>query len=99
MIERYLHSSKVLRRVFLLVDIRHEPSANDRLMYDWIVSQGYQPAILATKADKIKRSQMDKHLKMIRDGLKLAPGGLLLPFSAETKQGREEIWDYIESLL
>lgn len=99
MIERYLHSSKVLRRVFLLVDIRHEPSANDRLMYDWIVSQGYQPAILATKADKIKRSQMDKHLKMIRDGLKLAPGDLLLPFSAETKQGREEIWDYIESLL
>ena len=99
MIERYLHSSKVLRRVFLLVDIRHEPSANDRLMYDWIVSQGYQPAILATKADKIKRSQMDKHLKMIRDRLKLAPGDLLLPFSAETKQGREEIWDYIESLL
>ncbi len=99
MIERYLHSSRVLRCVFLLVDIRHEPSANDRLMYDWIVSQGYQPAILATKADKIKRSQTDKHLKMIRDGLKPAPGGLLLPFSAETKQGREEIWDYIESLL
>ncbi len=99
MIERYLHSSDMLRCVFLLVDIRHEPSDNDCLMYDWIVSQGYQPVILATKADKIKRSQTDKHLKMIRDGLKLAPGGLLIPFSAETKQGREEIWDYIESLL
>ena len=99
LIERYLHGSSQLKIVFLLIDIRHAPSANDKMMYDWIVSQGYQPIIIATKLDKIKRSQTDKHLKMIRDGLKPAPGGLLLPFSAETKQGREEIWDYIESLL
>ena len=96
MIERYLHSSRVLRCVFLLVDIRHEPSANDRLMYDWIVSQGYQPAILATKADKIKRSQRDKQVRTIRQGLGLLPGSIVIPFSSVTKQGRDEIWELAE---
>ena len=79
MIERYLHSSKQLKAVFLLIDIRHEPSANDKQMYGWIVSQGYQPVIIATKLDKIKRSQLDKHLKMIRTGLGVPAGGILLP--------------------
>ena len=74
MIERYLHSSKQLRAVFLLIDIRHEPSANDKMMYDWVVSQGYNPIIIATKQDKLKRSQIDKHVRMLRQGLKLVPG-------------------------
>ena len=73
MIERYLHSSKQLRAVFLLIDIRHEPSANDKMMYDWVVSQGYNPIIIATKQDKLKRSQIDKHVRMLRQGLKLVP--------------------------
>lgn len=99
MIERYLHSSKQLKAVFLLIDIRHEPSANDKQMYDWIVSQGYEPAIIATKLDKIKRSQVDKHLKMVRTGLGAPKDGILLPYSALNKQGRDEIYEYIQTLL
>ncbi len=99
MIERYLHSSKQLRAVFLLIDIRHEPSANDRQMYDWIVSQGYEPVIIATKLDKIKRSQVDKQLKTVRTGLGAPSASTLLPYSALTKQGRDEIYEYIQTLL
>lgn len=99
MIERYLHTSRQLRAVFLLIDIRHEPSANDRQMYDWISYQGYEPVIIATKLDKIKRSQLAKQLKLIRTGLKMPEGGKILPFSAQTKQGREEIWQLMEELI
>ena len=97
LIERYLHSSGQLKAVFLLIDIRHEPSANDRMMYDWIVDQGYEPIIIATKLDKIKRSQVDKHIKMLRTGLDLIPGTKVIPFSSMTKQGRDEIWELVET--
>ena len=96
MIERYLRSSKALKCVFLLIDIRHEPSANDKLMYKWIVDQGYEPVIIATKLDKIKRSQVQKHVKMLKEGLALVPGTTVIPFSSVTKQGRDEIWELIE---
>jgi len=96
MIERYLHKSKQIRQVFLLVDIRHEPGANDKQMYEWIVYNGYRPVIIATKLDKINRSQIQKHVKMLRTGLGLQKDDILIPFSAETKQGREEIWALIE---
>ena len=96
MVERYLHGSKQLRAVFLLIDIRHDPSANDKLMYDWIVSQGYHPIIIATKLDKIKRSQKDKQVRIIRQGLGLLPGSIVIPFSSVTKQGRDEIWELAE---
>ncbi|MBR5510471.1 MAG: YihA family ribosome biogenesis GTP-binding protein [Lachnospiraceae bacterium] len=99
MIENYLHSSKQLKAVFLLIDIRHEPSANDRDMYEWIVYQGYEPIIIATKLDKIKRSQVQKQMKILREGLKLVPGTKIIPFSAETKQGRDEIWEIIDSFV
>ena len=99
MIENYLHGSKQLKAVFLLVDIRHEPSANDKDMYQWIVAQGYEPVIIATKLDKIKRSQVQKQIKILKEGLKLLPGTQLIPFSAETKQGRDEIWDVICSFV
>lgn len=99
MIERYLHSSKQLRAVFLLIDIRHDPSANDRQMYEWIVSQGYEPVIIATKLDKIKRSQVDKQLKAVRAGLGAPATSVLLPYSALTKQGRDEIYEYIQTLF
>ncbi len=98
MIERYLKKSKMLKCIFLLIDIRHEPSANDKLMYDWIVSNGYKPVIIATKLDKLKRSQIQKHVKMLREGLGLEKEDVLIPFSAETKQGRDEIWNLIENL-
>ena len=98
MIENYLQKSPMLKLVFLLVDIRHEPSANDKTMYDWIVHNGYKPVIIATKLDKINRSQVQKHVKMLRTGLGLEKEDILIPFSAETKQGREEIWALIEEL-
>lgn len=96
MIERYLHSSTQLRQVFLLIDIRHAPSENDCIMYDWIVSNGYEPVIICTKLDKIKRSQVQKNLKIIREKLKLAPGSRMIAFSAQTKQGKDEIWNIID---
>ncbi|MCF2681956.1 ribosome biogenesis GTP-binding protein YihA/YsxC [Faecalicatena contorta] len=97
LIERYLHESKQLKVVFLLIDIRHEPSSNDKMMYEWIVAQGYQPVIIATKLDKIKRSQKDKQIKLVKQGLNVLPGTRVIPFSAETKQGRDEIWELVES--
>lgn len=99
LIERYLHQSKQLKAVFLLIDIRHDPSENDRTMYNWILHNGYQPIIIATKADKIKRSQLQKQLKAIKEGLQVVPGSVVIPFSAQTKQGREEIWELAEKLL
>lgn len=98
LIERYLNESEMLKAVFLLVDIRHEPSANDKNMYEWIVYQGYDPIIIATKLDKINRSQIQKHVKMIKTGLGVKPGTAVIPFSAASKQGREEIWEFICSL-
>ena len=99
MIENYLHTSKQLRTVFLLIDIRHDPSANDKNMYEWIKYQGYEPVIIATKLDKIKRSQRAKHIKMIKEGLGMPKEGIVIPFSAVTKDGREEIWDYINGIV
>ena len=96
MIEGYLHNSKELRAVFLLVDPRHKPSANDKQMYDWILHNGYQPIVIATKLDKIKRSQLHKQLKLVREGLGAGPDVTVIPFSAETKQGREEIYALLE---
>lgn len=98
MIEKYLHTSKMLKVVFLLIDIRHEPSGNDKHMYQWILEQGYEPVIIATKLDKINRSQVQKHVKMLKQGLNVVKGTVVIPFSAETKQGREEIYAYIDGI-
>ncbi|MCI8559732.1 MAG: YihA family ribosome biogenesis GTP-binding protein [Dorea sp.] len=97
LIERYLHNSKQLKAVFLLIDIRHAPSANDRTMYEWITANGYRPVIIATKLDKIKRSQKDKQLKLIREGLSVLPRTTIIPFSSVSKQGRDEIWELVET--
>lgn len=99
MIENYLHKSKMLKAVFLLIDIRHEPSANDRNMYEWILYQGYKPIIIATKLDKINRSQVQKHVKMLKTGLNVEKDTIVIPFSAQTKQGREEIYELIDSFM
>ena len=98
MIENYLHTSHNLKAVFLLIDIRHDPSANDRQMYEWILHNGYEPIIIATKLDKLKRSQVQKSLKAIKEGLQLKKDTIVIPYSAETKQGRDEIWRLIDSL-
>lgn len=99
MIERYLQSSQQLKRIFLLVDIRHEPSANDKVMYEWIVYNGFEPIIIATKLDKINRSQKDKQIKNLREGLGAKKETVIIPFSASSKQGLEEIWSHIEGEL
>ena len=99
MIENYLHKSKMLRAVFLLIDIRHEPSVNDRNMYEWILYQGYKPIIIATKLDKINRSQVQKHIKMIKTGLNVEKDTIVIPFSSQTKHGREEVYELIDSFM
>ena len=99
MIEIYLHTSKQLKTVFLLIDIRHAPGENDVTMYNWIVANGYEPVIIATKLDKIKRSQKDKNIKIIREKLRTSKETKIIPFSAVSKQGKEEIWDVIDSSI
>ena len=99
MIENYLHKSKQLKAVFLLIDIRHAPSGNDKLMYEWILKQGFEPIIIATKLDKINRSQIQKQVKLIKTTLQVEPDTVIIPFSAETKQGREEIYDIIDAII
>lgn len=99
MIEKYLHTSRNLKAVFLLVDIRHAPGTNDCMMYRWVVESGFKPIIIATKLDKIKRSQVAKQLKLIRTTLEVLPDTEIIPYSAQTKQGREEIWTVMDRLV
>ena len=90
--EKGIRKSSQLKQVFLLIDIRHDPSDNDRMMYDWIENNGYRPVIVATKLDKIKRSQISKQVKAVRTGLGLRQEDILIPFSSQTKQGLKELW-------
>lgn len=99
MVERYLKKSRQLKAVFLLIDIRHEPSANDRQMYEWILSNGYRPIIIATKMDKLNRSQLPKHVKMVKQGLEVDSNTIVIPFSAVSKQGRDEIYALIDKII
>ncbi len=98
MIDGYLERTKVLRLVFLLVDIRHKPNQNDIQMYQWCLNYGYNPVIIATKEDKIKRSQKKKQIQQIEDALEVVEGTPIIPFSAITKNGKEEIWEYIDMM-
>ena len=99
MIEKYLKRSPSLKAVFLLIDIRHEPGANDRQMYEWVVANGFKPVIIATKSDKITRSQIKKQTSMILKELGCPADTVILPFSALNKSGRDEIWAEIEKIL
>lgn len=99
MIEKYLQRSQQLKAVFLLIDIRHDPSANDRDMYEWIVHNGFEPIIIATKSDKISRGQIDKHIKAIRVGLKTRPGTVMIPFSAQNKNGLDKVYEILDGYL
>lgn len=99
MIENYLNTSEKLRAVFLLVDIRHAPGAHDKQMFEWMNYVGYDPIVIATKLDKIKRSQVEKQIRVIREGLGADRETIVVPFSAETKQGREIIWDFMDQVI
>lgn len=96
MIDNYLQKSEVLRLLFLLVDIRHVPGQNDKDMYNWAVHYGFNPVVIATKADKISRGQKQKHISMIAKALNVVEGTPIIPFSALSKDGRDEIYEYIE---
>ena len=105
MIENYLHTSKKLEAVFLLVDIRHEPSDNDVMMFDWVLAAGFTPYIVATKSDKIKRSQLAKQTAMIRRTIKekskvsLDVSFEVIPFSGTSKAGREDLYNVLDGFL
>ena len=99
MIEKYLRQSANLKQVFLLVDIRHDPSENDKMMYNWIVDNGFRPVIIATKLDKLKRSQIAKHVKAVRAALGLKEEDIHIPFSSQTKQRLDELWNTIEGYI
>ncbi len=99
MVENYLHRSKMLRQVFLLIDIRHAPSENDRMMYDWILKNGYSPIIIATKLDKIKKSQIEAQMELIASTLRTEEGTVMIPFSSQTKQGRDEIYEILDKIM
>ena len=99
MIENYLHSSQQLRAVFLLLDIRHTPSENDVQMFEWMVYQGFTPIILATKMDKLRPSQVEEQVTMIRDTLSREAEITVIPCSAETREGRDEIWKLMDELV
>ena len=99
MIEEYLQKREELRAIILLIDIRHEPGKNDIMMYDWLKHYGYDIIIAATKSDKINRSQIQKHLSVIRKTLGLGPDDVLIPFSGEKKTGVQELWAEIERFL
>ena len=89
----------MLYAVFLLIDIRHEPGKNDKQMYEWMTAQGYFPIIIATKMDKLNRSQIAKHVKMVREGLNAPEETIVIPFSSVTKQGREEVYALLDDML
>lgn len=99
MVERYLKNTKQLQKVFLLVDMRHKPTADDCMMYDWIVHNGYTPIVIATKLDKLKTNEIPKAKKLIRETLGMDKDGILIPFSSENKNGREEVYDILKAFL
>lgn len=99
MIEDYLLNRPQLKGIILLVDMRHEPGQNDLQMYEWLKFYGYRIIIAATKSDKLKRSELGKHKAMLIRAFGLSAEDVLIPFSSETKAGKEELWQLLEELL
>lgn len=99
MIEDYLFGRTPLKSIILLIDIRHEPSKNDKMMYEWLVHYGYKIVIVATKSDKLKRSQINKHISVIKKALNLQEDDIFIPFSSENKNGRDELWDVLKEVI
>lgn len=93
--ERYLQDRQELCAIFLLVDIRHEPTNDDVMMYEWIKHFGYNCVVIATKADKISRGQYQKHISIIRKKLQLEKDEKVIPLSSSKKTGVEDVWNEI----
>jgi GTP-binding protein len=99
MIEGYLSNRQSLVQVIQLVDARHNPTADDKMMFDWIKSYNYEPLVVATKIDKLKKSQIEGNLTAIYEDLELTEDSVLIPFSSETRQGREQVLELIDYIL
>ncbi len=99
MIETYLSSREQLKEVILLVDIRHEPNANDIQMYEWIKSYGYTGFVIATKADKISKAQRIKQISIIKKTLNIDDISLITSFSSSEKLNVEKVWELFEGIL
>ena len=93
MIEKYLSTSGMLKAVYLLIDSRHAPSANDKLMYDWVISVGFRPVIIATKSDKLKKNERIKNVNMIRKELGMRPEDKLILTSSLKKEAIDQVWE------
>ncbi|MCT4596870.1 MAG: ribosome biogenesis GTP-binding protein YihA/YsxC [Vallitalea sp.] len=98
-IESYLNKRMQLKQIILLVDIRHEPNNNDKMLYDWITYNGFQPLVIATKLDKLKRSQVEKHVSVIKKAFNIKDRNTIIPFSAVTKQGKDKLWEILDELI
>ena len=99
MIENYLSRRENLVQVIQLVDARHKPTADDIMMFDWIREYNYEPFVVATKLDKLKKSQIEANLTAIYEDLNLGEESVLIPFSSETREGRDEVLELIEYVL
>lgn len=98
-IEKYLVTRDNLREVILIVDIRHEPTDQDVMMYNWIKSFGYTGIVIATKADKISKGNYQKHVKIVKNKLDIKDSNLIIPYSAEKKTNKEEVWAVFKQIL
>lgn len=99
LINEYLHERENLKEVFLLVDIRHEPTTLDKQMYDWILESGYMGFVIATKFDKIKKGQIQKHLKQVQKTLGIEDEGLIFAYSSETKHNKDVLEEQVEVII
>ncbi len=98
-IEKFLVTRENLREVILIVDIRHEPTAQDVIMYNWIKSFGYTGIVLATKADKISKGNYAKHIKIVKNKLEIKDSNLIIPYSSEKKTNKDEVWGVFKQIL
>ena len=99
MIQNYLTGSDMLRYVFQLVDIRHDPSSDDQKMYDWLTYLGFDPIIIATKSDKLKPREIESHMDRISEVLGLGSDAIIVPFSSVTKQGLDTLNDFMDQVV
>lgn len=98
-IEKYLTTRENLKEVVLLVDIRHEPTDQDLMMYEWIKAFGYRGIVIATKGDKISRGKIQKHISIIKKKLAIKDTNLIIPYSSENKMNKERVWSIFKEIL
>ncbi|NGM83590.1 YihA family ribosome biogenesis GTP-binding protein [Paenibacillus sp. 7124] len=99
MVEKYLAERETLKLVLLVLDLRHPPTADDRMMYEWLKHYDIPMCVVATKADKIPKTRLPRHIKIMKEALGVLPGESFIPFSSELGLGKDELWALIESQI